>query len=112
VPVFLPVSLSPCLLVCLVRVAGRRTLRMPRRRADERGRRHAWQELPSLTLRASIAIETRSVSEAVATPVEVPAGNANLGSEVSGAQRFGFPSKERKKRRCRRCLGTGSGQTP
>jgi hypothetical protein len=31
-------------------------------------------------------------------PVEAPAGNANLGSEVSGAQRFGFPSKERKKK--------------
>src|SRR5216683_3159302 len=45
-------------------------------------------------------------------PVEAPAGNANLGSEVSGAQRFGFPSKERKKRRSRRCLGTGSRQTP
>jgi hypothetical protein len=44
-------------------------------------------------------------------PVEAPAGKANLGSEVSEAQRFGFPSKVRKKRRCRRCLGTGSGQT-
>ena len=45
-------------------------------------------------------------------PVEAPAGNANLGSDVSGAQCFGFPSKERKKRRCRRCQRTGSGQTP
>jgi hypothetical protein len=54
----------------------------------------------------------QSAGSAGSMPVEASAGNANLGSEVSGAQRFGFPSKERKKRRCRRCLGTGSGQTP
>jgi hypothetical protein len=60
----------------------------------------------SARTRRSLPHGGQRAGSAGSMPVEAPAGNANLGSEVSGAQRFGFPSKERKKRRCRRCLGS------
>src|SRR5260370_31272925 len=40
-------------------VAGRRTLRIPLRRADESGRRHAWQELPTPPRHAAVFRTTR-----------------------------------------------------
>ena len=57
-------------------------------------------------------VKDAAVGEASQPGTALGSGAGDCQGGVVRRATFSFPSKERKKNPCRRCLGTGSGQTP